>query len=55
MRLRRQSLKSGHRSPERNARPAHGILDAVQRADRERAQLRGALEKIQAVVAGVLA
>ena len=31
-----------------------GILDAVKNADRERAQLRSALEKIQAVIADVL-
>ena len=32
-----------------------GILDMVKNSDRERAQLRGALEKIQAVIADVLA
>ena len=31
-----------------------GIVDAVRTAERERAQLRGVLEKLQAVIAGVL-
>ena len=32
-----------------------GILDAVKNSERERAQLRGALEKIQAILADALA
>ena len=32
-----------------------GILDAVKQSDRERAQLRSALERIQAVIADALA
>lgn len=53
--------KRGHGRPPK-ARPVAtdldgiaGILEAVQNSDRERAQLRGALEKIQALVADVLA
>ncbi|HEX6943208.1 MAG TPA: hypothetical protein VF128_09800 [Gemmatimonadaceae bacterium] len=55
--------KSGKRGPGRPARVGSrsgldglaGILDTVKNAERERAQLRAALEKIQAVLADALA
>jgi hypothetical protein len=54
--------KRGRRGPGRPARGAgaqldglSGILDAVKNSERERMQLRSALEKLQAVIADALA
>jgi len=54
--------KAGKRGPGRPPKVATpgldglaGIIDAVKNTERERAQLRGALEKIQAVLADALA
>ena len=56
------SKKAGKRGPGRPAKAAlsgldgiTGILDMVKNTDRERVQLRGVLEKIQAVIASALA
>jgi len=59
----KSKMKSGKRGPGRPAKVGSrsgldglsGILDTVKNAERERAQLRAALEKIQALLADALA